>query len=381
MKLFKAFILALFFLTVGCVSSQKEEVNSPKQFRVNAYWVQDTLARPNHAFRKINRMTPVVYENLIVIGNSYDGLVAYDKQTKYERWRINIDLGIEASATLVSDYLFIGSNNGKMYSVDLSRGVVLWAFDTKSELVAEPLLQDGILYFVSGSQSLYALDAGTGKQLWVHNRQETSNIMTVRGGSKPAFKDGLVYAGFSDGTLVALNAKTGSEQWEISLNRNTRFKDIDASPVFDGDFIYVNSYDDHLYCLSKSNGQILWESPNGGFSTPLVNENKVYVTSSKGELAALDKKSGQEIWKYSTKHGILTDPLAYEDLIVTGESQGKLLFISKETGKLISSYEPGRGVFSKPSVDGTGIYFISGEGNIYGLKAYYDTKSSIYYLR
>ncbi|AGH95529.1 PQQ-binding-like beta-propeller repeat protein [Pseudobdellovibrio exovorus] len=381
MKFFRALTFCSSIFLVGCVSSLKDRVEPNKEFRVNAYWAQDTLAKANHAFRKVNRMTPVIHENLIIIGNAYDGLVAYDKETKYEKWRIPIDLGVEASAISVSDFLFIGSNNGKMYSIDLSKGVEVWAFDTKSEIVAEPLLQDGILYFVSGSQSLYALDASTGKQLWVHNRQETSNIMTVRGGSKPAFKDGLIYAGFSDGTLVALNAKTGTEQWEVSLNRNTRFRDIDASPVFDGDFIYINSYDDHLYCIAKSDGQIIWESPIGGFSTPLVTSEVVYVTSSRGEIAALDKKSGQEKWKYSSKNGILTDPLAYEDLIVTGESRGKLLFLQKDSGAIVNSFEPGRGVFSKPSLEGDRFYFISGEGNIYGLKAYYDTKSSIYYLK
>lgn len=376
-----AFVAVLFAIAFGGCTSLSRLNADNQEFVVNAFWAQDTLAHPNEAFRKINRMTPVIYKNSVVVGNAYDGLIAYDLDSRRELWRVPVPFGVEASATVIRDRLFVGGNNGRMYSVDLATGQVVWTFDTKSELVAEPLLHDGILYFISGSQSLYALDASNGKQMWIHNRQDTSNVMTVRGGSKPAIAGGLIYAGFSDGTLVALNAATGTEQWEITLNRNTRFKDIDSSPVIDGDVIYINSYDDRVYCVSKDKGDILWSAPFGGISTPLISGEKLLVTSSRGELAALEKSSGRELWKYSSKHGILTDPLLHAGLVTAGESQGKLLFFSAENGRVIASFEPGRGVFSKPASYGDSLYFISGEGNVYGLKAYYSNKSRIEYLK
>lgn len=363
----------------SCAGLSKYEPR--REFVVNAFWAQDTLAHPNPAFRKINRMTPVVYKNSIIVGNAYDGLISYDLSSQRELWRVPIQFGIEASAVAAGDWLFVGSNNGKMYSIDMSNGNISWSFDTKSEVVAAPLLQGGAVYFVTGGQSLYALEAGSGKQLWVHSRQDTSNIMTIRGGSTPAFADGLVYAGFSDGTLVALNAKTGTEQWEITLNRNTRFKDIDSGPVIEGEYIYINSYDDQVYCIAKDKGDIIWSAKFGGISTPILTAETVIVTSSRGEIAALNKKTGAEIWKRSSKLGILTEPLLYEDLVVAGESQGKLLFLNTQTGAEVASFEPGRGVFSKPMAHRNSLYFISGEGNVYGLKAFYDTKSSIYYLK
>jgi outer membrane protein assembly factor BamB len=190
-----------------------------------------------------------------------------------------------------------------------------------------------------------------------------------------------LYAGFSDGALVAFNAKTGSEQWEITLNRNTKFRDIDASPVIDGDYIYINSYDDKVYCLSKDKGEIIWNANYGGASTPVILGNKIFITSSKGEIVALSKKDGTEIWKNSTKLGVFTEPSVLNDFIVSGESQGKLLFFNAADGVKVGSFEPGRGVFSKPSIYGNNLYFISGEGNLYGLTARHENKSRIYYLK
>lgn len=374
-----AMLMTLVVFT-GCSIVSKINERNNRKFMVSAHWVQSTLANKNSEFRKVNRMSPIIYKNSVVVGNSIDGLVSYNLADKNVNWRLDIPYGVEASAATVKDRLFVGSNNGKMYSVNLATGEIIWTFDSKSELVSEPLLYEGVLYFVSGSQSLYALDASSGKQLWIHSRQDTTSSMTIRGGSRPTISNDIIYVGFSDGSLVALSSKTGTEQWEIVLNRNSKFKDIDASPVIDGDYIYVNSYDDKLYCLSKNKGEIIWNSPFGGAGTPLISGDKIFVTSSKGEIVALTKKEGNLAWSRKTTEGIFSELSLYNDLIVAGESQGKLIFFKKDTGETVGSFEPGRGVFSKPSVFGNSIYFISGEGNIYGLRAQYEFKSSIYYL-
>lgn len=372
--------LGLGFLSCAQFSSRD---SNPGKLVVSARWVRDSLAAQNMGFRKVNRMSPIIYKNLVIIGNSIDGIVAYSQDSGQEIWRLAIPQGVEASGTIIKDRLFVGSNNGRMYSIDLGNAQIIWSFDTKSEIVAEPLLQDGVLFFISANQSIFALDAVTGKQLWIYNRQDTASLMTIRSGSRPSYANGNLYAGFSDGSLVALNAKTGTQQWEIYLNKNTRFKDIDASPVVDGDFIYINSYDDKLYCVSRTKGEIIWSVKSGGISTPILVGDKIIFSTSKGELSNVSKNDGHEIWKYKTESGILTDPILFRGYVVTGESQGSLLLLDILTGQLKGSFEPGRGVFSKPSaaVENKLIYFISGEGNVYAVHADFISKAAIDYLR
>ncbi len=377
----KLLTLLMFLVSlVGC--SHVNTAVTPKLV-ISTNWIQDTLNAKNIGFRKINRMTPVIYKDLVIFGNAIDGLVAFNNSSGAEVWRIAVPHGVESGSAVIRDRLFVGSNNGKVYGIDLKLAEIIWTFDTRSEVVAEPILDNGIIYFLSGSQSVFALDASTGKQLWTYNRQDTSNLMTIRGGSKPAISGGNLYVGFSDGSLVSFNAKTGTQQWEIALNKNTRFKDIDASPVVDGDFLYINSYDDKMYCVSKSKGEIIWFSKNGGVSTPVISGDRIFFSTSKGELIALAKKDGQEFWKYKTENGIFTDPIIYNGLITSGESQGSLVFIDMLSGVKKGSFEPGRGVFSKPSanLDQGSIYFISGEGNAYSLRAGTSTKASINYLK
>lgn len=374
--MFKNALIFLALALSGCQHIERKNVEK-KDLKVSAFWVQDTLKEPNIGYRKINRFAPVLYKDLIVVANGLEGLVAYDILDKSKKWSIAIPKGVESAGAVINSRLFVGGLNGVFYSIDLDTAKIVWEFDTRSEVVAEPLIQDGHVFFVSGSNILYCLDATNGRQIWVYNRQDTSTQMTIRGGAKPSYSAGQIYQGFSDGSLVSLNAKTGTPNWEILLNRNTKFKDIDASAVIDGDTIFINSYDDKLYAVSKSSGTILWKSDFGGATPPLVYADRLVYSSSKGHLMVVTKKGGDLIWKVTNLKGITTEPIAHKGLVVVGESQGAVLFYDLMNGQLKSTFDPGRGVLGRLTTDkNKRIYFISGEANVYGLLVEYYNKNS-----
>ncbi len=367
----------LLFLLASCQTTQKTldklaEKNSDARsqtLHVKPIWVSDLLSEANIGYRKINRFSPILYKDMLITANSVDGLKSFDILDQSLKWSFNVPHGIESAGAVINSRLFVGGLNGVFYSIDLDTGKIIWEFDTKSEIVAEPLIQDGYVYFVSGGNILYCLDATNGRQIWVYNRQDNSNRMTIRGGAKPAFYQGLIYQGFSDGSLVSLSAKTGTPQWEVLINRNTKFKDIDASAVVEQDTIYINSYDDKIYAVSRSSGTILWSSNFGGYSAPIISGDRLIYTSSKGQLLAVSKKTGDLIWQKSDLVGLATEPTLHKGLVVVGESQGSVKFFDLITGELKGSFDPGRGVLTRPTSDrNKRIYFISGEANIYALQ-------------
>lgn len=339
---------------------------------VSPFWVTSTLDKPNYGFRKINRFSPVLYKDLIISANALEGLVAYDLFDKSVKWKFKTSHGIEASGAVINQLLFIGDQSGQFYSINLDTGALNWSFKTNSEILAEPLLVEGLVYFITGANAIYCLDATTGRQIWVYNRQETDIQMTIRGGGKPAYSAGVIYQGFSDGAVVALNSKTGTQQWEVTLNRNTKFKDIDASPILDQDKLYINSYDDRLYAISKATGSILWTSEFGGATSPLIAGDYLIYTSSKDHLIAVDKKNGSLKWKVKNLNGIGTEPILHKGLVAIGESQGSIVFFDLLSGEKKGSFDPGRGVLGRLTSDKIKrIYFMSGEANLYGVEVEY----------
>lgn len=343
-----------------------------KTFQINEEWVVSTPKNFGLGLRKINRMSPLIYKDktqeLIIQGNSIDGIAAYQKGNAYEVWKLNVTNGVEGSAAIINDRLFFGGLDGQFYSVEATTGKVLWTFPTRIENLSEPLIDDGVVYFLTGSGSLYALDAESGKQLWLYSRQDP-NSLNVRGGSKPTLKNGVLFVGFSDGSLVALNAKTGTVKWERQLNNNKKFKDLDTNPLVDNEVVFALGFDDHLYCLRTSTGESVWKNDTGGYGGMILVGDKLMYATTNMEFVAVDKASGIRSWTYKLEDGIATTPSLYRGLVVFGESQGSLVFLDTGTGKLVGSFDPGRGVMSPPTVDekANRVYFISGESNLYSL--------------
>ena len=177
--------------------------------------------------------------------------------------------------------------------------------------------------------------------------------------------------GFSDGALVALNKSSGSIVWEANLNRNKRFRDVDAAPLVDGDNIYISSYDGALYSVNRVDGKILWMVDEGGYEEGLLNGNFLYFSSSTGKTMALDKASGKVIWSRDNPRGIATGPVLYKGVLMVGEMEGALRFLDARTGDLLGEFSPGRGVTSRASLDPQlgEIYFMSTDANLFALKA------------
>jgi outer membrane protein assembly factor BamB len=384
LKFFLINILLIIGLT-GCaqLKSLTEEKPRQRQFKVKQAWVRPGPSVENLKYRKLHRMRPLVFEELLIEGNGTDSVVAYKRNTGGEVWRVNIPNGVEASATLINNRLFLGGLDGQYYAIKAETGEILWTFPTRAENLSEPLLVDGNLYFQTGNNTVYALDAATGKQLWLYSRQDP-NTLSIRGGSKPALKNDTLYVGFSDGSLVALLAKNGALKWEKQLNKNKKFKDIDSDPVVDGEFLYIMGYDDHFYALRTANGDVAWKSEKGGWGRVAILGDRLFYATSTGEVVSLNKETGQKIWNYTLKDGVATSPSLYKGLVAFGESQGSLVFLDSGTGKIISSFDPGKGgILSQISTDEKAgrVYFISGEANVFAMNASWELTPIIKWLR
>lgn len=355
-----------------------------REFRVRNAWVHSAPETRNEGYRKINRMTPLIAGNLIISGNSIDGLVAHSRDDGHEVWRLRNVNGVEGGAALIRDRIFFGASDGMFTSVNVRNGQILWSVPTKAETLSEPLLdgETGRVYILTSTNTVFAFEADSGKTAWVYTRPDANNF-SIRGGTKPALHNGTLYVGFSDGYLAALNSKNGQILWDVQLNRNKKFRDVDTSPVINGDRLYVAGYDDRLYCLNAGSGEVVWRQDGGGYAGLTIVGNRLYYPTSDGDLRALDKETGKVLWTVSVKDGIATAVVPYKGLLTFGESRGRLRFIETTTGKDVGSFEPGRGVFSAPSVDEKAgrVYFISNEANVYAIDAAWTFKPAFRWLQ
>lgn len=359
-------------LITGCqtVNRIKEAfLNQPPQTKkmvIEKSWTRSTLRTPWPNYRRSHRMTPVIFEDLVIAGNAIDGIAAYKRGSGAEVWRKNIDNGVEGGAQVYDDKVFFASSDGHFYALEARTGHVLWTFPIRFEGLAAPTIKNGRIYVLVGNNTAYALEAATGKQLWLYNRKENLNL-TIRGGSQPLVLGDSVILGFSDGYLVSLNSSDGGLQWERQLSTSKQFTDVDSTPVLDGDHLLISSFDGTLYSLTRNDGQVVWRYDEGGFGKALVDGERVYYATVSDKLVALNRNTGAVNWQVQLPKGQATSPILYQGYLVIVQNGGPIEIRNPANGDVIANFFTGRGSAAIPLIiPNTGeLYVLTLDANLF----------------
>lgn len=362
-------ILSLFM--VGCSSMQPTPPPVAYQAEFQTQWVKPThQTSVFKEHRKMNRMTPVLAGSYVLQGNNLDELVLIHRKWGTQVWKRTFKGGVEAGAIVFKDRVYVTANDGTVSALELETGKTIWSFATSTENLSVPFLdtQTGLLYFHNAQNIVFCLEAQTGRQVWIYSKPDNS-LLTIRGAASPLLANGFVYVGFSEGSFVALNASTGQSVWELNLNRNKRFKDIDAQAVAYKNTVIVSGYDDRIYALNAQTGQTIWTHQAGSYSAVTIHGDELFVSTTDSRILKLKADTGELVWAVQDLKGIATESVVFKDLLLFGESQGYLKALDPKSGKLVAHFEPGRGIFSRPAVDPetSSVLFISGEANLYNL--------------
>jgi polyvinyl alcohol dehydrogenase (cytochrome) len=139
-----------------------------------------------------------------------------------------------AQPTIFGGRLFIGSQNGKVYSLDAKSGCTCWQFEAgksvRSAVVIGPRGDGWAAYFGDAAANVYAVDALSGKPLWITKVDQHPAAIVTGGptlvgttlfvpvssyeevmGAKPSYP----CCSFR-GSLVALDGSSGKVLWKTS---------------------------------------------------------------------------------------------------------------------------------------------------------------------
>lgn len=201
--------------------------------------------------------------------------------------------------------VYIGSDDGCLYAVDIQTGQERWKFETGDNVRSRPTIVAGVVYFASDDGYLYALDAETGQELW---RFDTQSGMVPRvpfttmdnydwdyQQSSPSIANGVVYVGSANGDFYAVDAQTGQEVWRFKTGNKVR-----SSPAIAEGIVYFGSWDHNVYALDAQTGQERWRFSTGGEvqPSPTIVDGVVYVGSRRPFVYALNAQTGQELWRF-----------------------------------------------------------------------------------
>jgi polyvinyl alcohol dehydrogenase (cytochrome) len=166
------------------------------------------------------------------------GLTAAQVPRLKLKWAFGYPAGESANGqpTVASGRVFVGGDNGFVYSLDAATGCVYWSFENgsivRNALTIGPITGQGsaryAVYFGDGHANVYALDAQNGKLLW-KTKVDPHFVARITAGARfyngklivPVSSSEEFSSGHPDypcctsrGSVVALDANTGKQIWK-----------------------------------------------------------------------------------------------------------------------------------------------------------------------
>jgi polyvinyl alcohol dehydrogenase (cytochrome) len=225
------------------------------------------------------------------------------------KWAFGFPNGRQAwgQPTVAGGRIFVGSDNGYVYSLDAATGCVYWSFQARggvrTAITVAPIKSGDARYAVFFGDiraNVYAIDAATGQQLWT-DKTDPHQVARITGA--PAYHDGRLYVPVSSveeavggnpkyqcctfrGSLIAYDANTGARQWQSYTISEA------AVPL------RTTSIGTQLHGPA---GAAVWAAP-----TIDPERRRIYISTSNGytfpaanttnSVMALDLQSGKRIW-------------------------------------------------------------------------------------
>jgi outer membrane protein assembly factor BamB len=152
-------------------------------------------------------------------------------------WKYKTGGAVSSSPVVANGRVYLGSEDQKVYALNITTGKQLWNFTTKGPISSTPAVGNGVVYI--GSTNLYALNSTTGRELW--NFTADFPVDT-----EMALTNGTIY--FQAGKTYALNASDGSLIWAFSPFDNLS-RPPPSSLAFARGVIYNGFIDGKIYAF------------------------------------------------------------------------------------------------------------------------------------
>jgi eukaryotic-like serine/threonine-protein kinase len=322
------------------------------------------------------------------------------------RWQFKTKGAVESSPVIAEGRVFIGSNDGRVYALDVKTGRRLWDFKTPEDdaVLAPPLYHGGVVYIGATDGWLYALDARTGEAKWKYQTDDkiigAANVIPATNGSGD-----WIIVGSYDGALHCVDAGTGKKVWTLEtgnyingapavLDGQVIFGGCDAlmhvadavngtlvktiqlpayipgTAAVDDGRAYVGHYEKEFVCVDLEKDQIAWtykdeEHAAPFLSSPALTADRVVFGGQDKRLHCADRKTGERLWVFQTGGDVDGSPVVCGDKVVVGSADGKLYIVNLADGKEVWSYEIGGRLTSSPAVGGGLVVIGSQDGSVY----------------
>ncbi|MBO7419009.1 MAG: PQQ-binding-like beta-propeller repeat protein [Bacteroidaceae bacterium] len=263
----------------------------------------------------------------------------------------NLNMLVEATPMIRDSVLYVGTIEGRMVALSLTKCDTLWTFETWGQISASPNHVDfegrDAIVFGSYDNYLYSIDQHDGKPI---SQFESGYYLN----GAVALWDKYVIFGGCDQWIRVINCETGIQTDSLLLDAY-----IPCSPAIDGNHVYVGDYSGNIYELQMrkdgiAKSQKLLEATDDdgdNVSVPAIDDNQLYVFTGSRYLTAVDRNSGNVKWRQMLKGNVgESSPVVCRDKVIACTKTGIISIFRAKDGELLWEYDAGEDIVGSPAI-------------------------------
>ncbi len=168
--------------------------------------------------------------------------------------------------------------------------------------------------------------------------------------SSPAVAGGTIYFGGTDGFLYAADAESGTPRWKFETKSR-----IASSPAIAGGLVYFGAYDGNFYAVDAASGQLKWKFATKG-------ERRFEAKHLHGSTPV--DETMPDPWDC-----YLSSPVIWNGAVYFGSGDGNIYALKAATGGLQWKFKTGDVVHASPAIADGALYVGSWDSYFYALDA------------
>ena len=329
--------------------------------------------------------SPTVSDGVVYVGSNDGGVYALDLHTGAQRWRAEAGSAVASSPAVGGGRVFVSARDGSILAFDASTGARRWRVGTGPLMrfpwghesgdyyLSSPAYVNGRVIAGAGDGAVYSIDASSGTVKW---KKQTGGRVRA----SPAIADGRVFVGAFDGRIYALDLASGKILWRYETEgaslQSGRYgfdrRSLQSSPAVANGVVYEGARDGFIYALDAATGALRWRYDHKVswiITSPAVADGVIYAGSSDAAFVQALDSSGRELWRAKTQGIIWSSPAVAGSLVYVGDGIGRIHAFDRQTGTERWMFRTGASVYSSPTIAGEYVVFGSSDGAVYALRA------------
>lgn len=301
--------------------------------------------------------TAAIAGNAVYVGALGEFLYALDLKTGAEKWKYKAG-PITSPASYHDGAVYIGDEDGVFHCVDAKSGNKRWSFETNGEISSGANFSGDSIIFAGKDSMLYCLDS-KGKLAWKFKTEgPVYGSATIAGG--------MTFVAGCDSHLHIVDLKTGKASAKIDLGGQAG-----STPAAVGDRLYVGTMSNQFLAIDLKKKEIAWtfepDKAQGFYSSPAVTDKLVLAGCRDKAMYALDRAKGTSVWSFPTKGQVDSSPVVVGKRVLFGSKDGHLYAVDLERGKEMQKLPLGRSIVASPAVANGRVVIGTTDGLLYCL--------------